>query len=83
MAAVNHMITIPAEQEQFLVDNPEISLSKIVQRGLAEMQENMKISAATLKEANRKRQVWQDLAQKRGEFIEKKGLSDDYNAEYV
>ena len=67
MAAVNHMITIPAEQEQFLVDNPEISLSKIVQRGLAEMQENMKISAATLQEALRKVEAWKTIADKQRE----------------
>jgi|WetSurMetagenome_2_1015567.scaffolds.fasta_scaffold430687_1 hypothetical protein len=83
MAAINHMITIPKEQEEFLNDNPDISLSKITQNSISECMEMRKISAATLKEAQRKVETWMVIADKLRVFIEKKGLFDEYLKEDV
>jgi hypothetical protein len=78
MSAITHSVTIPSEQEQFLIDNPDQSLSKILQGAIAEIMENLKISEKTLKEANRKLEVWKVLSGKQRDFIEKNHLLDDY-----
>jgi len=83
MAAINHMITIPKEQEDFLNDNPDISLSKITQNSIAEHIEMRKISAETLRETQRKLEAWKVIADKLRSFIEKKGLFDEYLKENV
>jgi hypothetical protein len=78
MASNLHSVSIPKEQEEWLNDNPDISLSKITQAGIAEMMERYKISAETLKEANRKIESWKKIAEEARIFIEKKGLVDEW-----
>jgi hypothetical protein len=83
MVAIPHTITITKEQEEFLNDNSDISLSAITQSAISERMEMMKISIASLKEAQRKIENWMKIVDKMREFITKKGLFDEYLKENV
>lgn len=78
MVAINHMITIPISQENWLKDNPEVSLSKITQQSICEIMEFSKISAATLREEIRKKDAWKEIAEKAQEFLKNKGLLEQF-----
>ena len=83
MGANLHSITIPIDQEIFLKDNPELSLSKITQSAIAEIQDNFKISAERFRELQRRLENWIQIAEKQRNFIDKKGLLDLFLKENV
>ena len=77
MTAINHMITITKEQEEFLLDHPDLKLSKIAQKGIEELIQNYNISTTEIKDMQKKITNWQNIANKQRDFIERKGLMDD------
>jgi hypothetical protein len=78
MSANMHTITIPNNQEDFLEENPDLSLSKIAQAALDEIMVNRRISNEIVRELNRKLENWQTLCNKQRAFMTRKGVLDEY-----
>jgi len=78
MAAVIHSISLTKEQEIFIDENPDISLSKITQNAIQTLMESSKITLARLKEEIRKRESFQKVSEEARIFIEKQGLLDKW-----
>lgn len=67
-------VSINKEMEEFLIDNPEISLSTIIQSKLLEIMEFQKRCSGCLQLANIKR-----ANQKALQFIADKGFYEEFN----
>jgi len=80
MAYKAKTVSITPEQDQFIEEN-DLSPSGLLQQKIMELIESSKISASRLKEEVRKMESWKDIAIEAREFIERKGLLDEYMKE--
>ena len=79
MANIITTISYSSEIEQFIREN-NLKPSKIVQEKVMEMIESAKVSNKMIQELNRKIAFLQQTIEKQRNFIEAKGLMDDFIA---
>lgn len=77
--AVVISVSITKEQKDFL-DEMQVSPSELLQRSITDMIQSHKINREAVLELQRKLQVWIEMAQKQREFIEKRGILEEYLA---
>lgn len=76
--AIQICCTVSAEQRKFLDDNPDLSASAILQRGIEENIENSRVSAKKLQELTRRIEFLQSTVSRQRDFLEAKGLMDEF-----
>jgi len=78
--AFQHAITISEAQERFLRENPQLSLSKLAQQGLDALMKdyNKTDLKGFLNNERAKAQRITETMEKMRDFIDKKGLMDDF-----
>jgi len=76
--AIQICCTVSQEQRKFLDENPDLSASAILQRGIEENIENSRVSAKRLAELTRRIECLQDTMGKQRDFIEANGLMDKF-----
>jgi hypothetical protein len=67
-----------SEEEFAFITDKELSASDLLQGAIAQAIENQKVNEKFLKEALRKMHVFQNLANKQRDFIEKHELMEEY-----
>ena len=71
-------VNLTEADKKFLDENKDLSPTKLLRDKIEEVRQDYKIDPSTIKELNRKIKTWAMLADKQRQYIEGKGLIEDF-----